>query len=70
MYGGPRATAEGRLLVEGMLAEHRAIVGLVDELRTSARLSAAVAGATIQRLFAMHLEGHHAEAHGTGGLGG
>lgn len=103
LYGGPRATAEGRLLVEGMLAKHRAIVGLVEELRTSAGLSAAVAGATIQRLFALHLdqengllmpfivdspdlslaeavrglhhlvggtEGHHAEAHGTGGSGG
>jgi hypothetical protein len=86
-----------------MLAEHRVIVGLVEELRTSAGLSAAMAAATIQRLFALHLdkengllmpfivdspdlslaeavrglhqlvggiEGHHAEAHGTGGSGG
>ena len=25
LYGGPHATSEGRLLVEGMLAEHRAL---------------------------------------------
>ena len=56
LYGGPRATPEGRLLVEGMLAEHRVIVHLVEELRTSTGLSAAVAAATIQRLFALHLE--------------
>src|SRR6476661_1991324 len=56
LYGGPRATPEGRLLVEGMLAEHRVIVGLVEELRTSAGLSAAMAAATIQRLFALHLD--------------
>jgi hypothetical protein len=56
LYGGPRATPEGRLLVEGMLAEHRVIVGLVEELRTSTGLSSAVAGATIQRLFALHLD--------------
>jgi hypothetical protein len=56
LYGGPRATPEGRLLVEGMLAEHRVIVSLVEELRTSTGLAAAVAGAIIQRLFALHLE--------------
>jgi hypothetical protein len=56
LYGGPRATPEGRLLVEGMLAEHRVIVGLVEELRTATGLPAAVAGATIQRLFALHLD--------------
>jgi hypothetical protein len=56
LYAGPRATPEGRLLVEGMLAEHRVIVDLVEELRTSSGLSAAVAGAVIQRLFALHLD--------------
>ncbi len=56
LYGGPRATPEGRLLVEGMLAEHRVIVDLVEELRTSNGLAAAVAGAAIQRMFAMHLD--------------
>lgn len=56
LYGGPHATPEGRLLVEGMLAEHRVIVDLVEELRTSKGLSGAVAGAAIQRMFAMHLD--------------
>ncbi len=56
LYGGPHATAEGRLLVEGMLAEHRVIVDLVEELRTSSGLAAAVAGSAIQRLFALHLD--------------
>ena len=56
LYGGPHATSEGRLLVEGMLAEHRVIVDLVEELRTSNGLAAAVAGSAIQRLFALHLD--------------
>lgn len=56
LYSGPRNTPEGRLLVEGMLAEHRVIVDLVEELRTSKGLSGAVAGAAIQRMFAMHLD--------------
>ena len=56
LYSGPRGTPEGRLLVEGMLAEHRVIVDLVEELRTSSGLSAVVAGAAIQRMFAMHLD--------------
>lgn len=56
LYSGPRDTPEGRLLVEGMLAEHRVIVDLVEELRTSSGLAAAVAGSAIQRLFALHLD--------------
>lgn len=35
LYAGPRAKPEGRLLVEGMLAEHRVIVDPVEELRMS-----------------------------------
>ncbi|GGG84894.1 MULTISPECIES: hypothetical protein [Pseudarthrobacter] len=42
--------------MEGMLAEHRVIVDLVEELRTSSGLAAAVAGSAIQRLFALHLD--------------
>lgn len=56
LYGGPHAAPEGKLLVEGMLAEHRVIVDLVEELRTSTGLAAAVAGSAIQRLFALHLD--------------
>ncbi|TPV53164.1 hemerythrin domain-containing protein [Pseudarthrobacter phenanthrenivorans] len=56
LYSGPGATPEGRLLVEGMLAEHKVIVGLVEELRTANGISAVVAGAAIQRMFGMHLD--------------
>jgi hypothetical protein len=56
LYGGPRATPEGKLLVEGMLAEHRVIVDLVEELRTASGVPAAVAGGAVQRIFAMHLD--------------
>ena len=56
LYSGPHETPEGKLLVEGMLAEHRVIVDLVEELRTSTGVAAAVAGAAVQRLFAVHLD--------------
>ncbi|GAB5079103.1 hemerythrin domain-containing protein [Arthrobacter sp. AD-310] len=56
LYSGPHGTPEGKLLVEGMLAEHRVIVDLVEELRTSTGVAAAVAGAAVQRLFAVHLD--------------
>ena len=56
LYSGPRATPGARLLVEGMLAEHKVIVGLVEELRTSSGVSAAVAAGAIQRIFALHLD--------------
>lgn len=56
LYSGPRGTPEGKLLVEGMLADHRVIVDLVEELRTANGLSAAVAAAAIQRMFALHLD--------------
>ncbi|WP_115790502.1 hemerythrin domain-containing protein [Arthrobacter silvisoli] len=56
LYSGPHALPEGKLLVDGMLAEHKVIVDLVEELRISSGLSAVVAGAVIQRVFALHLE--------------
>jgi hypothetical protein len=52
LYGGPRKSAEGRLLVEGMLAEHQVIVALVEEFR-GAR---GVAAGAIRRIFALHLD--------------
>ncbi|QCO98614.1 hemerythrin domain-containing protein [Arthrobacter sp. 24S4-2] len=55
LYGGPRDTAEGRLLVEGMLVEHQVIVGLVEEFRGARGVDAAVAAGAIQRIFALHL---------------
>jgi hypothetical protein len=56
LYSGARGLPEARLLVEGMLAEHQVIVGLVDELRTADGVSAAVAAGAIQRIFALHLD--------------
>jgi len=56
LYSGPHGLPEARLLVEGMLAEHQVIVGLVEELRTADGVSAAVAAGAIQRIFALHLD--------------
>lgn len=56
LYGGPRNSAEGRLLVEGMLAEHQVIVALVEEFRGARGVAAAVAAGAIQRIFALHLD--------------
>ena len=56
LYSGPHGMPEARLLVDGMLAEHQVIVGLVDELRTSDGVAAAVAAGAIQRIFALHLD--------------
>ena len=56
LYGGPGAMPEGRLLVAGMLAEHKAIVGLVERLRAAQGVDAAVAAGTIGQVFALHLE--------------
>jgi len=47
---------ECTLLVEGMLAEHQVIVGLVEELRGSAGVDAAVASGSIRNIFALHLD--------------
>lgn len=56
LYGGARNTPEGTLLVDGMLAEHQVIVGLVEELRGSAGVDAAVAAGSLRNIFALHLE--------------
>lgn len=56
LYGGPGKTEQGKLLVDGMLAEHRVIVGLVDELRRSQGVGAAVAAGAVQHIFALHLD--------------
>ena len=56
MYAAAGALAEGRLLVEAMLAEHRAITGLVDQLAaTTEPVSAAALGRALQALFEVHL---------------
>jgi hypothetical protein len=50
MNHGKDATSEAQALqaVEGMLAEHRVIVDLVEELRTASGVPAAVAGDTVR----------------------
>lgn len=56
MYPAARATVAGRLLVEGMLAEHETITRLVDEVADAARTVRAVAaGYALQVLFESHL---------------
>lgn len=56
LYSGPRNLPQGKLLVEGMLAEHQVIVGLVEKLRGSAGVDAAVAAGSIRNIFALHLD--------------
>ena len=56
MYPAARASAEGRLLVDGMLAEHGALVGLVDEVDGAAdAVRAAAAARALEVLFGSHL---------------
>ncbi len=54
LYGGAGNTAEARLLVEALLAEHQVMVGVIEELRLSSGLDAAVAAGTLRGLFALH----------------
>ena len=56
LYTGAGTLPQGRLLVEGMLAEHQVIVGLVEDLRGSTGVDAAVAAGSIRNIFALHLE--------------
>jgi uncharacterized protein (DUF2249 family) len=56
MYPHAQALAEGRLLVDGMLAEHAAIIATVTELAGAAGVvRAAVAARALQTLFDVHL---------------
>jgi uncharacterized protein (DUF2249 family)/iron-sulfur cluster repair protein YtfE (RIC family) len=56
LYAAARATDEGRLLVDGMLAEHEAIVALVRELDDAVDPVRAAGSATALRaLFEVHL---------------
>ncbi|MEQ7125669.1 DUF2249 domain-containing protein [Actinopolymorpha sp. B11F2] len=56
MYPAAHATLEGRLLVDGMLAEHRVIIGLVRELSSTAEpVRAAATARALQVLFESHL---------------
>ncbi|WP_422936039.1 hemerythrin domain-containing protein [Sinomonas sp. P47F7] len=55
LYAGAHATGEAGLLVEALLQEHQALVGLVDELRGASGVKAAAVGFMIARLFALHI---------------
>jgi hypothetical protein len=55
LYSGAGRTEAGRLLVEGMLEEHRVIVGLVEELRLSQGVPCAITAGAIERIFSLHL---------------
>lgn len=55
LYGGARETTEARLLVEGMLRDHQAIIGLVEELRGAQGARAAAVGLAVARAFELHL---------------
>ncbi|HET9021363.1 MAG TPA: hemerythrin domain-containing protein [Ornithinibacter sp.] len=56
MYPAAHATVEGRLLVDGMLAEHAVIVGLVDEVEHADHdVRAAAAGTALVTMFRSHL---------------
>jgi uncharacterized protein (DUF2249 family) len=56
LYPAAAALPEGRLLIDGMLDEHRVITALVTELKeTSAPVAAAAAARALQAVFATHL---------------
>ncbi|GAA2137132.1 hypothetical protein GCM10009844_03930 [Nocardioides koreensis] len=56
MYAAAAEMPEARLLVEAMLAEHRAIVALVDELAaTSEPVAASGLGRAVRAVFEVHL---------------
>ena len=56
MYPAARATLEGRLLVDGMLAEHQVITGLVAEVKgTHDPVRAAAAAYALRVAFDSHL---------------
>ena len=56
MYPQAQARPEARLLIEGMLAEHQVITGLVDEIAQATHpVRAAVAARALQALFESHL---------------
>ncbi len=56
MYAAARPMPEARLLVEAMLAEHKVIVGLVDELAgTTEMVTAAALARALRTLFEVHL---------------
>ncbi len=57
LYSAARELPEARLLIDGMLAEHRRLVALVDALREAgSAVRAAADGRALQVLFEEHLD--------------
>ena len=57
LYPAARELTEGRLLVDAMLAEHVAIVAMVDEVeKADTHVTAAAAARALQALFTVHLD--------------
>ncbi|MEU0614812.1 DUF2249 domain-containing protein [Streptomyces albogriseolus] len=57
LYAAARDLPEARLLIDGMLAEHRRLAALVDALRgTGSAVRAAADGRALQVLFEEHLD--------------
>ena len=56
LYGGVRKVPECTLLVDGMLSEHRVIAAVVEELRGTAGVDAAVAAGSLRSIFALHVD--------------
>ncbi|MET4094386.1 hemerythrin domain-containing protein [Arthrobacter sp. UYCu712] len=55
LYPGARELPEGRLLVDGMLTDHQAIAGIVEELRGAAGVAGASAAGALRHVFASHV---------------
>ena len=56
MYPAARGIESGRLLIDGMLEEHKVIVGLVDDVeRADSPVAAAAAARALSTVFHLHL---------------
>lgn len=55
LYGGAHTMPEARLLVDGMLAEHQILSGLVEQLRSASGVRAALAGYSLRVVFDLHV---------------
>jgi iron-sulfur cluster repair protein YtfE (RIC family) len=56
MYPAAHGIESGRLLIDGMLEEHKVIVGLVDEVdRADSPVAAAAAARALSTVFELHL---------------
>ncbi|RKR30311.1 hemerythrin domain-containing protein [Arthrobacter oryzae] len=56
LYEGAGRTPEARLLVTALVAEHQGIAGMIEQLRGSRGVDAAVAAGALRALVAMHLQ--------------